>query len=110
MTSKGLLPLINPHAAAKLLDIKIGDLSLYVGMITGRVALNKHLHKIGLRSEPDCNCGHLAESSTHFLCECPTFSLLKLATFGKYFCKAADISSLNPLAIQSFAKASERFR
>lgn len=108
-TAKSLLPLTSRSLATKLLNLKSADLALCVGLITGHTTLNDHLHRLGIRSEPDCNCGHLRETALHFLCECPIYCLQRLDAFNRFLCYAKDIASASPLAVLKLARACRRF-
>jgi hypothetical protein len=55
-----------------------------IGLITGKVQLNKHLLNMGLLSDPPCaTCGIEEKSALHFICVCPTLSNLRTQIFGK---------------------------
>lgn len=81
-----------------------------IGLTTGHAKLNGHLRRIGIRSEPDCDCGHTNETTTHFLCDCPIYCLQRLYTLDAPFCLIQDIASQGLLAITRFARASRRFK
>jgi hypothetical protein len=60
---------------------KLGDL---IGLITGHVRLNKHLHRMGLFSDSTCAaCSIEEESPLPFICVCPTLANLRTQIFGK---------------------------
>lgn len=48
------------------------------GLITGPTSLNGHLHRTGIRSEPDCNCGLVMVT---FLCDCLVYCMQRLDSF-----------------------------
>jgi hypothetical protein len=53
-------------------------LSVLIGLLTEHDRLNKHLHMMGLLSDPTCAaCGIQEESALHFICECSTLANLK---------------------------------
>jgi hypothetical protein len=61
--------------------IKLGVL---IGLLTRHVRLNKHLHRMGLLSDPTCAaCGIDEESALHFICVCPTLANIRTQIFGK---------------------------
>lgn len=107
--SKALLPSPSTSFTSKLLDLCPDDLAVVVGLLTGHTRLNHHLNKIGIRSEPDCDCGHIKEDALHFLCDCPRFTLQRLRVYDSMFCTVDTINSAGPLALLRFAKATGRF-
>lgn len=109
-TTKKLLPKPKLAITDQLIRLKKTDLSLLVSLLTGHNKLNAHLHKIGVKSEPDCDkCGHTNETSIHFLCECPKYWRLRAKIFGNAFCNTATIASACAKDVLRFAKDSGRF-
>ena len=43
-------------------------------VLTGHSALNSHLHKIGIKTTPSCDCGAEEETVEHFVLICPLYS------------------------------------
>jgi hypothetical protein len=59
-------------------------LGVLIGLLTGHVRLNGHLHRMGLFTYPTCAaCGIEEESALHFICVCPTLANLRTQIFGK---------------------------
>jgi hypothetical protein len=59
-------------------------LGVLIGLLTGHVRLNKHLHRMGLLSDPTCaTCSIKEESALHFISVCPTLANLRTKIFGK---------------------------
>jgi hypothetical protein len=58
-------------------------LGVLIGLLTGYVRLNKHLHRMGLVSDPTfAACGIEEESELHFICVCLTLANLRTKIFG----------------------------
>jgi hypothetical protein len=59
-------------------------LGVLIGLLTGHVRLNKHLHRMSLLSDPACAaCGIEEELALHFICVCPSLANLRTKVFGK---------------------------
>jgi len=44
----------------------------------------KHLHTLGIASEPDCRkCGMEEETAQHVVCECPTIKTIRVRLYGE---------------------------
>jgi hypothetical protein len=72
---------------------KIGVL---IGLLTGHFRLNKHLHRMGLLSDPTCAaCGIEEESALHFICVCPTLDNLRIQIFGKPILSVSDYEEMS---------------
>ena len=46
---------------------------LHTRLRLGHNTLNRHLHRIGVRETPSCECGFPVESEVHYLLQCPLF-------------------------------------
>jgi hypothetical protein len=74
------LPRNSPYSMANLRTQIFGKpiLSVLIGLLTGHVRLNNHLHTMGLLSDPTCAaCGIEEELGLHFICVCPTLANLR---------------------------------
>jgi len=61
----------NNTYAREILLYERRTLKIILEMITGHCRLRKHLHTIGIASEPDCRkCGIEEETAHHIVCEC----------------------------------------
>jgi hypothetical protein len=86
---------------------KLGVLN---GLLTGHVQLNKHLHRMGLLSDPTCAaCGIEEESALHFICVCPTLANLRTQIFGKPILSVIEHERLSAGSFVQFAEKSDRF-
>ena len=45
--------------------------------------LNSHLHDVGLKDSPLCNCGEGKENVDHYLLRCPTYTIQRTAMMDK---------------------------
>jgi len=62
------------------------------GLLTGHNILRRHLHILGLSSNPTCRkCGTEGENSVHILCECKVLATLRHADMGSLFLDPEDI-------------------
>jgi hypothetical protein len=69
-------------------------LGVLIGLLTEHVRLNKHLHRMGLLSDPTCAaCGIQEESALHFICVCPTQANLRTQIFGKPILSVGDTNT-----------------
>jgi hypothetical protein len=85
-------------------------LGVLIGLLTGDVRLNKHLHKIGLLSDPTCAaCGIEEESALHFICVCPTLANLRTQIFGKSILSASEYEEISAGSFEQYAEKSGRF-
>jgi hypothetical protein len=58
-----------------LMSLPKKQLRILVSLITGHCCLNKHLHRMGLATNPVCaSCQLEEEPAFHFVCVCPTLT------------------------------------
>jgi hypothetical protein len=85
-------------------------LGVLIGLLTGHVRLNKHLHKMGLLSDPTCAaCGIGEDSALHFICVCPTLANLRTQIFGKPILSVSEYEEMSAGSFVQFAEKSGRF-
>jgi len=59
-------------------------LKVIVERITGHCRFRKHLHTLGIASEPDCRkCGMEEETAHHIVCKCPAIKSIRVKLYGK---------------------------
>jgi hypothetical protein len=76
-----------------------------IGLLTGHNTLRRHLHVMGLISDPTCRrCGTEEETSVHVLCECEALASPRHRYLGYFFLNPEDIRVLGAGAIWNFAK------
>jgi hypothetical protein len=81
-----------------------------LGLLTGHVRLNKHLHKMGLLSDLTCAaCGIEEESALHFICVCPALANLRTQIFGKPILSVSEYEEMSAGSFVQFAEKSGRF-
>lgn len=97
--SKQFVQRPNDRLTKDLLSLDRAKIRLVTGVITGHIALNAYLARIGARADADCDfCGHLTETAFHFLCECTGFSHVRKSIYGTEAITAdAAISNLGKL-------------
>ena len=72
--------------AIKLLSMSRQQLSIVIGLLTGHLGLNGHLHKIGKDINPLCRrCLNGNETVEHLLCECESLTMSRGRIFGQRF-------------------------
>jgi hypothetical protein len=85
-------------------------LCVLIGLITGHVRLKKHLHRMGLLSDPTCaTCGIKEESALHCICVCPTLTNLRTQIFDKPILSASKHKDMLAGLFVQIAKKSGRF-
>jgi hypothetical protein len=87
-------------------------LGVLIGLIIGHVRLNKHLHRMGLLSDPTCAaCGIEEESALHFICVCPTLANLRTPIFGKSILSVSEYEDeeMSAGSYVQFAEKNDRF-
>jgi hypothetical protein len=85
-------------------------LGVLIGLLTGHVRLNKHLHRMGLLSDPTCAaCAIEEESALHFLCVCPTLANQRTPIFSKPILSVNEYEEMSAGSFVHFAEKSGRF-
>lgn len=104
--------LLNSFSAPRteaLLRLNRKDIAAVTGILTGHAKLNEHLHRMGLKSEPDCDrCGNISESAEHLLCHCPFYQRERLRFLGAPTVNPGSISSISINDILFFLLATGR--
>jgi hypothetical protein len=94
--------------AGLLKNLPRTKLGVLIGLLTGHFRLNKHLHRIGLLSDPTCaTCGIEEESALHFICVCPTLANLRTLIFDKP--SVSEYEGISASFFVQFAEKSGRF-
>jgi len=74
--SKALMEGPQQSRANELLCMSWQKLSVVIGLLTGHLDLNDHLHKIGKDINPLCRrCLNSNETVEHLLCECESLTI-----------------------------------
>ena len=86
------------------------DYRTAIQLITGHCGLNKHLHNMHKTDSSDCSlCGHVEETVSHFLGQCPALTQLRLQHFNDYYLAVNDIFHNNHITnIINYANNSKR--
>ena len=83
----------NEDKTKQILTLNKKELSRLIGILTGHLNLQSHLHKIGCSGSSRCRaCGEDNEPLEHFLCHCPAFACIRTQ-----FLKNDTIPELNDL-------------
>ena len=84
-------------------------LHINTGLVTGHVALNRHLTVIKIGTDPLCpKCGE-EETAYHLLGRCSTMTMARYSIFGSYLMDITELQQVQPHTLLRFAKASDRF-
>ena len=92
------------------LRLKRQDLRILVGLLTGHIALNRHLTVKKLRADPLCTaCGEEDETPYHFLGKCCARMIVRYSIFGAYLMELEELRKVKPVTLLRFARTSKRF-
>jgi len=80
------------------------DLRTIVGIITGHTMVKKHLHTIGVSSDPFCVCGEV-ESAIHIIADCPLYVMNRLLHFQRAVIGVEELTSLSYKRVLSYIMA-----
>ena len=94
----------NLATGALLLPFNRTQSRVVIGLLPGHNTLRRHLHIMGLHSNPICRCGTDEETSVHILCECEALASLRHTYLGSFFLDPGDIRVLGMGAIYNFDK------
>ena len=109
-TAKCFVTSPNRKLSNFLLKLGRKDVRLMVGIITGHNPWGQHMTTIGIIEDPVClSCLEEADSTEHFLCECPAFARARLRVLGSDVMRMSNIRSLKLEDIYRFAKESGKF-
>ena len=90
--------------AVKPLNMSRQQLSVGIGLLTGHLGLNGHLHKIGKDVNPLCrSCLSRNETVEHLLCECESLTMSRGRIFGQRFGKLQQLSHVPVDLFRRFA-------
>ena len=82
---------------------------MVIGVLTGHLGLQAHLHKIGAVVNSICRaCGEDDESLEHFLCHCPAFANIRSQLMGAD--SIADLTQIGGIdwkTLRDFVKRTE---
>ena len=86
--------------AIKLLNMSRQQLSVVIGLLTGHLNLNGHLHKIGNDVNSLCRrCLSGNETVEHLLCECESLTISRGRIIGQSF---GELKHLSPVPVDLF--------
>ena len=84
-------------------------LRIITGLLTGHVALNRHVTVMKIRTDPLCSkCGEEEETAYHRLGRCSAM-MARYSIFGSYLMDITEPQQVQPHTLLRFAKASKRF-
>jgi len=100
----------NKRLARFVMGLSRKHLRIITGLLTGHVALNRHLTVMKIRTDPLCpKCGGKEETAYHFLGRCSAMMMARYSIFGSYFVDTIELQQVQPHTLLRFAKASKRF-
>jgi ribonuclease HI len=99
-----------PERAKWLLGLRRKELKMLVEAVTGHCSLNYHMKKVKLSSTPTCQmCYEEDETVEHLLCDCPSYSNVRMRVFGAEFLCVDDLLHIDLKPLLSFLKATKKF-
>jgi len=76
----------NKRLACFVMGLNRKHLRIITGLLTGHVALNRHLTVMKIRTDPLCpKYGEEEETAYHFIGRCSAMMMACYSTFGSYF-------------------------
>jgi len=85
-------------------------LRIITGLLTGHVALNRHLTVMKIRTDPLCpKCGEEEETAYHLLGRCRAMMMARYSIFGSYLMDITELQQVQPHTLLRCAKAQKRF-
>jgi len=92
------------------LNLPRKDVGILVGLLTGRVDLNQHLHIMGLCQDSICPlCQEEEDATAHFIAHCSALMLLWKNILGETIFLSLDtLSNIHWFLLLKFAKASSK--
>ncbi|XP_063907955.1 uncharacterized protein LOC135126085 isoform X1 [Zophobas morio] len=88
------------------LSLSRDKLRKLVGFLTGHYQFNKHLHTIGVVTDPICRgCNEEEETAEHILRECPALASYRESILGDIWPSMANIREFPPSALLKYIQA-----
>jgi len=85
-------------------------LRILTGLLTGHVALNRHLTVMKIHTDPMCHkCGEEEETADHFFSKCDAIMMVRYSIFGSCLMQVSELQQVQPHTLLTFARASKRF-
>ena len=105
--SKNYLGTPDKNRAKQLLLLERDQVRILTGLLTGHCQLRKHMHKMGLATEPFCRkCGKAEESAHHILSECEALVRARLIHLGDFILEPKEFTLISPTKTLGFIKDS----
>ena len=91
------------------LGLKRKQLRVLVGLLTGHIALNRHLTVMKVRTDPLCPaCGEEEETSYHLLGKCSAYMLTRQSILGAYLMEPEELGKVSFITLFRFVRATKR--
>jgi len=85
-------------------------LRILTGLLTGHVALNRHLMVMNIHTDPMCpKCGEDEETAYHFFSKCDAIMMVRYSIFGSYLMEVSELQQVKLHTLLKFVRASKRF-
>ena len=92
------------------LSLRRRDMHCLVGIITGHVALNRHLKLIGVKDNSICPLySEEEDTALHFLGQCPALATIRQRVLGTHPLTALELGKVKFLNLIRFAHSPGRF-
>jgi ribonuclease HI len=103
-----LVSYTKPRTAATMLNWRRSDLRKVMGVLTGHVGLNKHLHTLKVVESPRCGRCGLEETALHFMAKCQGYSRQRYEIFGQGQIMTGDVGGLSRVKVCKYIRATGR--
>jgi len=92
------------------LGLKRKQLRILVGILTGHIALNRHLTVMKIQTDPLCPaCGEEEETPYHLVGKCYAYMNIRNSIMGAYLIEPDDLGKMRPTTLLRFIGATKRF-
>ena len=86
------------------------QLRVLVGLLTGHIALNRHLSVMKIRTDPLCPaCGEEEETSYHLLEKCCVYMVSRYSIMRAHTMEPEELGKVRPTTLLWFARTTKRF-
>ena len=101
--AKALLEGPSKVKAKQIICLNRKDCRFAIGILTGHCSLGRHLHILGVGSNPLCRkCEEYEETPIHILCECDALAAERLEAFGSHNINPNDLKGTSISELLSF--------
>jgi len=77
---------------------------IMVGLLTGHIALNRHVTVMKIRADPLCTACEEDETLYHFLGRCSASMMIRYSIFGAYLVELEELRKVKPATLFAVGK------